>query len=130
MKPPMITIYHNPRSAVSREALRLLKQASTHQVFRVDLVQNITESPTAAQVTAICGYLGKGVPERGARMLLVPEARMAHTVAQAIEAIQADPTFLKKPLLVNWVQSRAVIADPPYIVKDFVKGVGLKAGNQ
>ncbi|KAK3807750.1 MAG: hypothetical protein J3Q66DRAFT_84118 [Benniella sp.] len=130
MKPPMITLYHGPGSAVSREAFRLLKHASINQIFRIDLVQGNNHSPTAEQITAICGYLGKGSPERGARMILVPQAGMANTVEQAIETIKAKPTFLKRPLLVDWVQSRAIIADPPYMVNDFVKGVGLKAGNQ
>ncbi|KAF9996783.1 hypothetical protein BGZ65_007639 [Modicella reniformis] len=126
MRPPMITIYHNPKLPVSREALKLLKTAAAKQKFRVDLVQAKYESPTEIQVKAICGYLGKGSLAKGARLVLVPEAPLASTVEQVIETLQAKPTYLKKPLIVDWVKGRAVIADPPYIATAFVKGVGLK----
>ncbi|KAI8357984.1 hypothetical protein B0O80DRAFT_424096 [Mortierella sp. GBAus27b] len=112
-RPPLVTIYHDPSSAVSRGALRIFKDQARTQRFRVDLVQSKTHSPSPEQITAICGYLGKGSPERGVRMLLTPRAPIVNTVQEAVEELKKNPMYLKKPLIVDWVQSRAVIADRP-----------------
>lgn len=118
LKLPMITLYHNPKSAVSREALRLLKHAALTQRFRIDLSQSITVPPTGDQVDALCKYLGRGDPDRGARVILVPEAPFAKTSERAFEILSENPAYLKKPLVVDWLKGRAVVADVSFCVQE------------
>ncbi|KAG0221241.1 hypothetical protein BGX31_010061 [Mortierella sp. GBA43] len=63
-------------------------------------------------------------------MLLTPRAPIVNTVQEAVEELKKNPMYLKKPLIVDWVQSRAVIADPPYVATEFLKHIGLKAEDE
>ncbi|KAF9945433.1 hypothetical protein BGZ70_003807 [Mortierella alpina] len=122
---PMLTIFHNPTSKVSIEALRLLKRASVNHDFKVDLVQTKSEAPTHQQIANIVDYLGNGSIPTGAQLILDPEAPVkASTVAEVQKILDAHPQYLRKPLIVDWNKGKAIIADPPTKVKEIVKDVG------
>ncbi|KAF9946490.1 hypothetical protein BGZ72_000284 [Mortierella alpina] len=122
---PMLTIFHNPSSKISAEALRLLKKASVHQNFKVDLVQTKSQPPTHQQIANIVDYLGNGSITAGAQLILDPEAPVkASTVAEVQKILDANPQYLRKPLIVDWNKGKAIIADPPTKVKEIVQDVG------
>ncbi|KAF8923950.1 hypothetical protein EDD21DRAFT_388023 [Dissophora ornata] len=121
---PMLTIFHNPASKVSVEALRLLKKASVSNKFTVDLVQAKTVPPTHQQVSCMVEYLGSGSIADGAKEILVEQAPKASTVAEVQKILDANPEYLRKPLIVDWNKGKAIIADPPIRVKEMVKDVG------
>ncbi|KAF9353176.1 hypothetical protein BGX26_009029 [Mortierella sp. AD094] len=118
---PMLTIFHNPSLKDSKEALKLLKAASVKHKFKVDLIQAKTIPPTPQQILNIVHYLGEGSLDRGITDILVPGAPKASTVEEVQKLLEKNPELLRKPLIVDWNKGRAIIADPPIKVKEFVK---------
>ncbi|KAG0348454.1 hypothetical protein BG004_005183 [Podila humilis] len=121
---PMLTLFHNPSSEVSVQALRLLKKASVQHKFEIDLIQTKSQAPTHQQVSNIVEYLGKGSIAAGCQEILVPEAPKASTVAEVQKILDANPSYLRKPLVVDWNKGKAIIADLPSKIKDIVNDVG------
>lgn len=108
---PMLTVFHNPSSDVSVQALKLLKAASVKHNFQIDLIQTKTQAPTHQQVANIVEYLGNGSVEQGCRAILVPEAPKASTVSEVQKILDANPGYLRKPLVVDWNKGKAIIAE-------------------
>ncbi|KAG0241912.1 hypothetical protein B0O80DRAFT_501834 [Mortierella sp. GBAus27b] len=120
---PMLTIFHNPASDVSAQALKLLRQASVKYNFDVDIVDSQT-APTHQQVSNVVSFLGNGSITRGCRDVLVPEAPKASTVAEVQKILDANPGYMMRPLVVDWNKGKAVIAVPPSRLNELVKDVG------
>lgn len=108
---PMLTVFHNPSSDVSVQALKLLKAASVKYNFEIDLIQTKTQAPTHQQVSNIVEYLGNGSVEQGCRAILAPEAPKASTVSEVQKILDANPGYLRKPLVVDWNKGKAIIAE-------------------
>ncbi|KAF8976606.1 hypothetical protein BGZ46_008126 [Entomortierella lignicola] len=123
-KLPFLTIYHNPSLQVSKEALKLLKRASNGQKFNIDLIQAKTIPPTKLQISTIIQYLGRDSVDDGVSLILVPDAPKASTIEQVQTTLDKNPELLRKPLIVDWINGRAIIADPPVKVNEFVLNFG------
>ncbi|KAF9027990.1 hypothetical protein CPC16_004200 [Podila verticillata] len=121
---PMLTLFHNPSSDVSVQALKLLKAASVKHNFEIDLIQTKTQAPTHQQVSNIVEYLGNGSVEQGCRAILIPEAPKASTVSEVQKILDANPGYLRKPLVVDWNKGKAIIAEPATKVSEIVQDVG------
>ncbi|KAG0263069.1 hypothetical protein BG011_009362 [Mortierella polycephala] len=109
-KIPRITIFHNPSCKISIEALKLLKKASNANKFRITLIQAKYIPPTQEEIARMVEWLGEGSIDQGIKEILVPEAPVASTVHEVQKILSEKPMFLKKPLLVNWNESKAIIA--------------------
>ncbi|KAG0203833.1 hypothetical protein BGX28_004038 [Mortierella sp. GBA30] len=121
---PMLTLFHNPASEVSAQALKLLRQASVTHNFEVDLVDPKVTAPTHQQVSNIVEYLGNGSIERGCKEILAKDAPKASTVAEVQKILDANPGYMKRPLVVDWNKGKAVVAEPASRVNEMVKDVG------
>ncbi|KAF8934866.1 hypothetical protein BGZ47_010184 [Haplosporangium gracile] len=119
---PMLTLFHNPSSKVSTQALSLLRQASVTYKFDIDLIESTTTVPTHQQVSSIVEYLGGGAT--GCGQILAQEAPKASTVGEVQKILDANPGYLRRPLVVDWNKGKAVVADPASRVNEMVKNVG------
>ncbi|KAF9899522.1 hypothetical protein BX616_002972 [Lobosporangium transversale] len=119
-KSTMITIFHDPTCKLSKESLRLLKRAAITHKFDVDVVQSKKIPPTHAQVADIIRYLGNGSEAKGASLILKEDAPKVSTIKEAQLALDGKPGLLKKPLIVDWDNRFAIVADPPSLVQTFV----------
>ncbi|KAF9923246.1 hypothetical protein FBU30_006673 [Linnemannia zychae] len=120
---PMLTIFHNPASQVSVQALKLLRAASVDHGFNID-VEDPTVKPTHQQVSSIVEYLGNGSIPKGCSQILTSEAPKASTVAEVQKILDANPGYLRRPLVVDWNKGKAIVADPATRVSEMVKNVG------
>ncbi|KAG0322882.1 hypothetical protein BGZ97_003036 [Linnemannia gamsii] len=123
---PMLTLFHNPASKVSTQALALLRQASVTHKFDIDLIESTTTAPTHQQVSSIVEYLGEGSVAKGCSEILdtAQGAPKASTVAEVRKILDANPGYLRRPLVVDWNKGKAVVADPASRVSEMVKNVG------
>ncbi|KAF9577561.1 hypothetical protein BGW38_007145 [Lunasporangiospora selenospora] len=121
---PMLTIFHNPKSEVSSQALKLLVQASAKYEFKVDVIDKPTPPPTHQQVSSIVEFLGKGSVDQGCREILTTDAPKASTVAEVQKILDQNPGYMRKPLIVDWNKGKAIVADPATKVSEMVKNVG------
>ncbi|KAF9109486.1 hypothetical protein BGX27_007564 [Mortierella sp. AM989] len=120
---PLLTIFHNPTSETSSQALKLLRQASVNYQFDIDIVDAKTK-PTHQQVSNIISYLGKGSDAKGCSEILTTDAPKASTVAEVQKILDANPGYMKRPLVVDWNKGKAIVAVPPSKVSEIVKDVG------
>ncbi|KAF9935494.1 hypothetical protein BGZ65_003347 [Modicella reniformis] len=121
---PMLTIFHNPASDVSVQAVKLLRQASVNHNFDVDIVDTQIAPPTHQQISNIVDFLGSGSITKGCQDILAPEAPKASTVAEVQKILDANPGYMRKPLVVDWNKGKAVVAVPPSKLNEMVKDVG------
>ncbi|KAF9174267.1 hypothetical protein BGX21_000359 [Mortierella sp. AD011] len=120
---PMLTVFHNPSSETSSQALKLIRQASVSYQFNVDVIDPKVK-PTHQQVSNIIEYLGKGSEAKGISDILTADAPKASTVAEVQKILDANPGYMKRPLVVDWNKGKAIIAVPPSKVSEIVKDVG------
>ncbi|KAF9541348.1 hypothetical protein EC957_003126 [Mortierella hygrophila] len=121
---PLLTLFHNPSSKVSTQALSLLRQASVTHKFDIDLIDSTTAAPTHQQVSSIVEYLGGGATGCGQILDTAQGAPKASTVGEVQKILDANPGYLRRPLVVDWNKGKAVIADPASRVNEMVKNVG------
>ncbi|KAG0378668.1 hypothetical protein BGX24_003153 [Mortierella sp. AD032] len=121
---PMLTLFHNPASEVSKQALKLLRQASVTHKFDIDLIESTTTPPTHQQVSSIVDFLGSGSAAKGCSEILGSGAPKASTVGEVQKILDANPGYLRRPLVVDWNKGKAVVADPASRVSEMVKNVG------
>ncbi|KAF9901718.1 hypothetical protein EC991_005757 [Linnemannia zychae] len=121
---PMLTIFHNPASKVSSQALQLLRQASVSHKFDIDLIESTTTAPTHQQVSSIVDFLGGGSAAKGCSEILENGAPKASTVGEVQKILDANPGYLRRPLVVDWNKGKAIVADPASRVNEMVKNVG------
>jgi arsenate reductase-like glutaredoxin family protein len=105
-----LTIFHNPASDASVQALKFVRQASVKYNFDVDIVDSQTTAPTHQQVSNIVSYLGHGSLQKGCSEILVPQAPKASTVAEVQKILDANPGYMMRPLVVDWNKGKAVVA--------------------
>ena len=106
----MITIYHNPRCAKSRQGLEILK-ASGHP-FTV--VKYLEEPPDKKELEAILSKLDMAPVELVRKNEAVWKERYKGKTlsdAEVIEAMAAHPKLIERPIVING--SRAVVGRPP-----------------
>ncbi|KAF8981894.1 hypothetical protein BGZ46_002135 [Entomortierella lignicola] len=120
---PMLTIFHNPSSEISSQALKLLRQASVNYQFDIDIL-DLKTKPTHQQVSNIIDYLGKGSVSKGCSAILTEDAPRGSTVAEVQKILDANPNYMKRPLIVDWNKGKAIVAVPPSTVSQIVKDVG------
>jgi arsenate reductase-like glutaredoxin family protein len=107
----MLTIFHNPASKASSQALQLLRQASVSYNFDVDIIDSITTPPTHQQVLNIVEFLGGGSIAKGCGEILESGAPKASTVGEVQKILDANPGYLRRPLVVDWNKGKAIVAD-------------------
>ncbi|KAL0082615.1 hypothetical protein J3Q64DRAFT_1752347 [Phycomyces blakesleeanus] len=112
---PILSIFHNPSSNASQNALRLLqakqKRPSGEDVYRVDVQDNLQEPLTSIQLKQIAEYLGGGKPD------WKPMISTTSTTATENQSFDYDaqqllhdqPSVLQRPLVVDWNQGKAAV---------------------
>ncbi|KAG0358217.1 hypothetical protein BC939DRAFT_58333 [Gamsiella multidivaricata] len=121
-KLPMVTLFHNPSSRISIEALRLLKKGANAKKYEIDLVQTKSFPPTHQQLANIVEFMGPTALEE----ILLPEAPKASTLTELQEILEKQPVLMRKPLIIDWNRAKAFVGDPPQKVKEFVKSIDVK----
>ncbi|MFP4043951.1 MAG: arsenate reductase (glutaredoxin) [Rhodosalinus sp.] len=113
----MITLWHNPRCAKSREALRLLEERGA----QVRLRRYLDEPPTEEELRQLLRTLGIGARD----LMRTKEARFREAGLSAddpedrlIGAMVAHPILIERPVALRG--DRAVIGRPPEKVLDLV----------
>ncbi|KAI9020755.1 hypothetical protein CLU79DRAFT_755351 [Phycomyces nitens] len=103
---PILSIFHNPSSKTSQNALWLLqakqKRPSGEEVYRIDVQDNIQEPLTPSQLSQIAEYLGNGKPNWEPMVL-------GEQSFDAKQLLRDQPSLLKRPLVVDWNQGKAAV---------------------
>jgi len=110
-KTPWITIFHNPSLQTSKEALKLLQKLSISKKFKIDLIQDKKNPPTRPQIEKMVHLLAPGDIPKGCKLILIEDAPKATTVEEVQTILEKTPWFLKKPLVVDWINGKAVVAE-------------------
>lgn len=109
-------LWHNPRCAKSREALKILQDAGHQPAVRLYLL----ETPTAAEVIALRNALdvtADAMIRKGEKIF--KELGLATASEdQLIDAMVAHPILIERPVLV--VGDKAVIGRPPENVRQLI----------
>jgi len=113
-----VTIWHNPRCAKSREALKLLEAEGIEPA----VVKYLDETPSAAQIRELLAMLGVG-----ARDLMRTKEKLYRelglkSVAEEealIAAMVKHPKLIERPVVIK--DGRAVIGRPPEKVISLLK---------
>ncbi|KZT00241.1 uncharacterized protein LAESUDRAFT_688380 [Laetiporus sulphureus 93-53] len=124
---PQISIFHNPSSASSNAALKLLRAAVSSPYppskpnalplkFNLDVVEN--QSPTPEQLGIIVSYLATPktpaaeVPSAASLLSAHPSVEAGPTSAEDVSSLAAqNPNALKWPIVVDWNDGRAAVGD-------------------
>lgn len=107
----MITLYHNPRCAKSREALKLLRQRG----IEPQVIEYLKSPPDQTELAALVKALG--IAPRGLLRTKEPEFRSAGlddptlSDKQILAAMAKHPRLIERPILVKG--KRAVLGRPP-----------------
>ncbi|KAI1314345.1 hypothetical protein EDD11_002286 [Mortierella claussenii] len=116
---PFLTLFHNPSDKESVEVLRQLQRVALHYKFAIDLVQSKNFPPPPQQIECLVHYLG----EDGLNKILIPTAPRVSTLEEVQKLLQERPSYMKKPLLVDWAQCTAVIPSSPESIKEIAANV-------
>ncbi|MCW2237342.1 arsenate reductase (glutaredoxin) [Azospirillum canadense] len=110
-----VTIYHNPRCTKSRETLELLRSKGIEPT----VVEYLKTPPSAAELTAILGKLGKG-PRDILRAKEAAEAGIAKDLdgAALVAAMVANPSAIERPIVVKGDKAR--VGRPPESVLEIL----------
>ena len=111
----MVTLYHNPRCAKSRDALSLLRE----QGQEPEIVLYLDTPPNAKTLKALLGKLGLGARdllrtgEDAYKELNLADKKLSE--AALIKAMVENPKLIERPIAVNG--DKAVIGRPPENVR-------------
>ncbi|MBP2293523.1 arsenate reductase (glutaredoxin) [Azospirillum rugosum] len=110
-----VTIYHNPRCTKSRQTLELLRSKGIEPT----VVEYLKTPPSAAELTAILGKLGKG-PRDILRAKEAAEAGIAKDLdgEALVAAMVANPSAIERPIVVKGDQAR--VGRPPESVLEIL----------
>ena len=110
-----VTIYHNPRCTKSRQTLELLRSKGIEPT----VVEYLKTPPSAAELTAILGKLGKG-PRDILRAKEAAEAGIAKDLDgdALVAALAANPAAIERPIVVKGDQAR--VGRPPESVLEIL----------
>ena len=110
MAKPDLFILHNPRCGKSRDALKLLQDASVD----VEVIEYLKTPPTAAQLETILNKLAMKPEElvrKGEAIYKEHYAGKTLSDAEWIAAMVEHPILIERPILVKG--DRAVVGRPP-----------------
>ncbi|KAG0350662.1 hypothetical protein BG005_009813 [Podila minutissima] len=117
-----ITLFHNPKCSTSRNAAKLLVEASdSTNTFTIDTIEYLKHPLTKDQIKDILGFLDVEHHPEVYSEFLRKDAPKAETVEQVQEILVNDPAMLQRPLVVDWEKKKAVIGRPAEAVLDIVK---------
>jgi arsenate reductase (glutaredoxin) len=110
-----VTIYHNPRCTKSRQTLELLQSKGVEPT----VVEYLKTPPSAAELKAILGKLGKG-PRDILRSKEAAEAGIAKDLDgdALIAAMAANPIAIERPIVVKGDKAR--VGRPPESVLEIL----------
>ncbi|KAK9451188.1 thioredoxin-like protein [Limtongia smithiae] len=115
----VVTLFHSPTSSASRRILQFLKiHAADTKIQNFDL--QVTEAnPTKDQLKTILNYVGQA--KIGA---IVPGAGTYNEAAGLLE--KGSSLAVLRPMVVDWVNGKAVLGDDEEGVKKLVAGLEHK----
>ncbi len=115
-----LTIYHNPRCSKSRKTLQIINNAGVEPT----VVLYLQNTPNAAEILEIAAKLGAPVADllrRGESEFKdasdLPDLNEDNAVAGWIEA---HPSVLQRPIVVDNENGKVVIGRPPENVHDLL----------
>ncbi|PIL34115.1 hypothetical protein GSI_03826 [Ganoderma sinense ZZ0214-1] len=128
---PEISIFHNPSSPASKNALNLLRSAVSSPYppsvpsasplnFNLEIIEN--QPPTGDQLRTILSYLPSrspaspaGIPDPPTAEALLSSHPTVDSRPQDLDAVVAlaskNPNALKWPIVVDWNNGRAAVGD-------------------
>ncbi|KAF9585484.1 hypothetical protein BGW38_002174 [Lunasporangiospora selenospora] len=169
IKPPIVSIFHNPSSKGCKHALHILQHNHYASKYRVDVVQSKLIPPTAQQISNMIEYLSQGKDiSKGIQAIVVPHANqlaagrnaakeanmkscqkllggkkmtikdiaseaydkappLPSTIADVQAIIANYPDLMTKPIVVDWINERAIVANPPEDTYMIAKHVDVPA---
>lgn len=113
----MITLWHNPRCAKSRAALKLLEEHGAEITVR----RYLDDPPTAEELRHLLRTLGIGAKDlMRTKEKTFAEAGLSETDPEdrLIAAMAAHPILIERPVAIQ--HDRAVIGRPPERVLDLL----------
>ena len=111
-----VTIYHNPRCSKSRQTLELIRE----QGVEPEIVEYLDTPPSAAELKAILGKLGKTAAEIVRKKEAKEEGIDVDALGEdgLIAALAAHPRAIERPIVVKG--SKAAMGRPPESVLDIL----------
>ncbi|KAK9244626.1 thioredoxin-like protein [Lipomyces tetrasporus] len=112
----VVTLFHSPTSSASRQALQLLKkhiEGSKQKYFDLDVTEG---PPTKDQLKTILNYTGEQKVST-----IVPGAASLSEAALILENGGANK--LLHPIIVDWVNGKAVLGDDVNGLKTLVQNL-------
>lgn len=106
----MITLWHNPRCAKSRQALTLLEDAGA----KVEIRRYLVDSPTREELEHMSTKLGlppSAFIRTGEKAYQEQELDLAESEDALLDAMSCTPILIERPIALSG--SRAVIGRPP-----------------
>ncbi|KAF9081818.1 hypothetical protein BGX29_007955 [Mortierella sp. GBA35] len=124
-----ITFFHNPKCSTSRNASKLLTDASSHTTttnnpaFTINTIEYLKNPLTRDEVKQILTFLDAEEHPEVIKEFLRKDAPAAKTIEEAQDIVERDPAMMQRPLVVDWDAKKAVIGRPAEAVLDIVKDI-------
>ena len=111
-----VTLYHNPRCSKSRQTLELVREHGVDP----EIVEYLNTPPSAAELKAILGKLGKSAADIVRRKEAAEEGIDVAALSEdaLIAALVAHPRAIERPILVT--DSHARMGRPPESVLEIL----------
>lgn len=111
----MITIYHNPRCAKSRETLQILKEGGKE----FEVVEYLKTPPTAEQLREITALLNKkpqDIVRKNEKLYKEEFSGKDLTDDEWLTVLASNPILIERPIVTDG--KKAVIGRPPENVRE------------
>lgn len=113
---PKLTVFHNPNCTKSKRSVACLRDNKTESNYDLDVIEYHQEPPSNETLMILSEYLlltKKPESEAPWDYLLRPEAQgKAKSFQEAFDIIQADPSLLERPFVIDWDRKLAVLGRP------------------
>lgn len=113
---PKLTVFHNPNCTKSKRSVACLESNKTETTYDLDVIQYQTDTPSNDTLLILSEYLGltkRPLSEEPWNYLLRPEAQgKTKSFEEAFAVIQADPSMLERPFVIDWDRKFAVLGRP------------------
>ncbi|KAK4511353.1 uncharacterized protein ATC70_012568 [Mucor velutinosus] len=113
---PKLTVFHNPNCTKSKRSVACLKDNKHDSNYDLDVIEYHISPPSTETLQVLSEYLGLTKKEASTKpwnYLLRPEAQdKANSFEEAYEIIQADPSLLERPFVIDWDRKLAVLGRP------------------
>jgi len=114
----MITIWHNPRCAKSRQTLALIEQSGAEVTIR----RYLEDAPAEAEIDAARRALGlsslRDMLRKGEKSCKALGLNSETPEAVLLSAMAQNPVLIERPIVFSG--NRAVIGRPPEAVQDLL----------